>query len=252
LTRDAGLLDFSVMPTTARDSRPHLTRVRLALISLVGLASVTGCVPLISHPPKVERGFRYTGSYELSAVQRPRTMFDSVPPLNLGFGFAVRTAYGFRDPVADDGLGIELGLEAGFTNGLLADLYAQAPTRWTGAVDAGVGIAGAGGAYRGAIAYAQAGRRFRRIGYVYTTHGISWLRHSRDAGRPLRWQPLLAMVPFDREDRTVFVYAGAIVGPTVARCSDALGICEFPIFTASPMATRAFFGMGMLARRPRD
>jgi hypothetical protein len=240
------------MPATARDSRPHLTRVRLALISLVGLVSVTGCVPLISHPPKVERGFRSTASYEFSAVQRPRTWSDSVPPLNLGVGFAVRTAYGFRDPVSDDGLGVELGLEAGL-HGLLADLYAQAPTRWTAAVDAGVGIAGAAGVHSGVITYAQLGHRFRRLGYVYTSQGISWLRHPLDAERPFRWQPLVAFVPFDREDRTMFVFAGPVVGPAIARCRREPQLCgNSPLFVPVAPATRAFIGMGMLSRRRRD
>ena len=119
-----------------------------------------GCAPMIPHGPDVHDGFS-TGIS--AAIGRGPTYENGDDPGPFYFGAAlVSVAYGIR-PASDARPALRLGLQGPVTSTLAVDIFAQAPRKWFGPINAGAGLLG-DPTHGRQMPYVQAGVR-NKAGY---------------------------------------------------------------------------------------
>jgi hypothetical protein len=188
-----------------------------------------GCFPLIAHSPAVDSGPHVTvaAAFSQGVVRDSTRSADRI--VAPAPSMTVRGSFGWRRQNDSSATAIELGGQASIANGVLADLYVQAPRNWTGAADFGLGAAYSEIAYSGPIGYAQIGRALDDRVYVFTTQAVTWMRARAqlETHRRLWWQPTVAVQPLDPDRAARFFFLTATFGPTEVRCrTGALG-CLF-------------------------
>lgn len=223
---------------------PHARALALACL----LAAGTGCLPAIAHGPRVEPGASVgvTAAYA-SGPKVPSDIFSTpfllgTVGLNIGHGWVPERAdapaarVGFHVPVP-----VLLAMQG--------DAYVQAPARWLGPLDGGVGL----NTFlvmptRVLTPYVQLGRVGARGSGWYTTQGLLIIRDP-GGGYPhdvshLAWMPAVAYQATSGRT-TTHLFATGVFGRERERCDRFSGYCE-------PGAARWVVAAGMtLEYRPR-
>jgi hypothetical protein len=212
------------------------------------LLVTVGCLPVIAHPPHVESGshFSLAGGFTVGPLTNRQ---DSVHVLAPMPSFGVRESYGLRSSRDADGAAVELGAELIFLTGFAADAYVQAPPRWTGETDLGIGAALLAGAFRGPMIYAQAGHRISDDYYLFTTQGLARFTRgtnlSTGNNRPaISWQPTIAIEPLRAWSRVRYYFVTATVGRTFNGCVQ--------VFLGCNESSGASIAIGVAMSRPPE
>src|SRR5215831_7149387 len=127
---------FEFRSCVARGGSGRTRRTNVAALA-VALTCVTGCVPSVTHGPRVEPGPSAEFSLGLNSPGR-RADEGGWPPF-LFSPASTNLAYGVRDDSLDLGLRLAGGVSAMLQ--LEADAYAQLPRRILLGLDGGVGVA---------------------------------------------------------------------------------------------------------------
>jgi len=188
----------------------------LALVAAVGIA---GCLPMITHSPRVQSGVQTAVMGGLGMVRLDGAV-DSTkhPTVPLPAG-AFRGGYGFHSSTNPVVPGLESAVQLALPAiDFLADLYVEMPRPWLGDLDFGAGSAYSGPAFPGPTVYAQAGRQIGDRYYVYTTQAVNWFRQAHDVWHT-SWQPTLAIEVVSQRPQRRFFFITANVGPRCGDCS---------------------------------
>lgn len=170
----------------------------LRFVSMLLMVCVGACAPVVTHGPRVQAGV--TAMVTTGASRAP---CDSACELDLTPQVALGAVRGWEASETRPGFTVGGNLSL-FSSDL--DVYVQAPTGWTGTLQAG---AGALAGFAHMMPYVQLGRMRGDGSGWYTTQGFAWIfrRDARpgliddgsddeapgpDLVRPRYWAPTLA------------------------------------------------------------
>jgi hypothetical protein len=187
-------------------------------VVLVAAFGAAGCLPMITHSPRVESGAQSAVMGGIGIV-RLDSGVDSTKHGTVPFPTgAFRGGYGFHSSTNPGLPGLEGAIQLALpTIDVLADLYVEMPRPWFGELDVGAGSAYSGLAFPGPTFYVQAGRQAGDRYYVYTTQAVNWFRQSHDVWHT-SWQPTLAMEVLSQGSQRRFFFITANIGPRCGNC----------------------------------
>ncbi|HEX2207724.1 MAG TPA: hypothetical protein VHG93_08575 [Longimicrobium sp.] len=145
----------------------------LRVLAVLLVASAAACAPMVTHGPRVQPGFTAAATTGGS-----RALCDTACELDLTPQVAVGVSRGW--PATETRPGFSVGANVSVFSSDV-DAYVQAPTGWTGALQAGAGgLVGIGHA----MPYVQLGRMRQDGSGWYTTQGFVWMyrREARNDG----------------------------------------------------------------------
>lgn len=175
-----------------------MSRSTIAILSVLGISGLcSACLPAVNHGPQVEPGWNggLSGAFSVGPEYSSGD-YGAMPYFFGPTGFNL--AHGWRSTEADRGallLGLHVPLAlALFPRGVFelaqADAYYQLPQRYTGSLDAGLGV---NLAASHAMPYLQLGEIDANDSGWYMTHGLAKVWPGELSFRPaLGWVPTLA------------------------------------------------------------
>lgn len=185
--------------------------MRNAPLVLPIAALMSGCLPVMPHPTRVEPAFHIGMNVGFAIVSdstgsRGRTT-GGIPFVDTEF------ALGLRDPSRNDGPGLRLGTTAGMS-GYAGALYTELPRPFLGEIDSGIGVFVHRGIYHDLGSYVQFGRSGSFESW-YVRNAIV-LSENHGVRRPV-WMPTFGFVA-DRGTRMIQVYLAAVIGQQPPTC----------------------------------
>ena len=193
--------------------------------ALVVLTCVTGCYPVLSHPTRVEGGFKLTSFTSISLVSdsstsEGRTKFVAMPSVDF------ETALGIRDTSRSDGAGLRLALSGGLS-GFGASAYLELPRDQFGDFDVGFGVAGNGGVITVWTPYVQFGRYESEDMSWFVRNGVAFASTADSLQGSVLWVPTVGIVRH-RLYRDAALFLSAVVGSQPLREGPCFFTCDGP------------------------
>ena len=204
---------------------------------LAALACLTGCVPVLAHPTRVEAGFKLTSHASFSLVsdstgEPRRETYVVVPSIDF------EASLGLRDTSRVDGPGVRLAASGGFS-GFGASAYVEWPRDQAGDFDLGFGIAGHGGALVSWTPYLQFGRHESEDMSWFLRNGVTFATRPDTTYWAVLWIPTVGIVRH-RSHRDAVLFLSAVIGHQRAVASPCFFTCD-----GATMRTRVMVGASL-------
>ena len=206
-------------------------RRRLALLGIIGL---TVCIPVFAHPTRVESGFQLAPFSSLALVKDSMPVsgeatYSVLPSVDF------EMSLGIRDTSRDDGPGLRLALDAGFS-GYGGSAYVEWPRDQFGGWDVGAGLSLHRNVASFLTPYVQLGRFESEDLSWFVRNGVTFAAPSDSTRWSVLWIPTVGVVRH-RMFQQHALFLSAIVGSQRAVEQPCFFDCE-----TSYLRTRVMLG----------